>query len=132
MFSNDFETSKTLILIAFISSIIVMVLFFFSFVSDIISAISISALYAVSGIPVPYTVGLFYAYGFIYILMFLVIVIVFIRVKRVYDLLRNHDTLQALQMNTVAWAVIVIIFSGLITGIMMLPAGDYMEKDISH
>jgi len=132
MFSNDFETSKTLILIAFIFSIIVMVLFFFSFVSDIISAISISASYAASGIPVPYTVGLFYAYGFIYIIMFLVTVIVFLRVKRIYDLLRNGNTLQALQMNTVTWAVIAIIFSGLITGIMMLLARNYMEKVVSH
>ncbi len=132
MFSNDFETSKTLILIAFIFSIIVMVLFFFSFVSDIINAISISASYAASGIPTPYTVGLFYAYGLVYIIMFVVTVIVFLRVKRIYDLLKAGNTLQALQMNTVTWAVIAIIFSGLITGIMMLLARNYMEKVVRH
>ncbi len=132
MFSNDFQTSKTLVLIAFIFSIIALVLFFFSFVSDIVNAISISASYTSAGIPAPYTVGLFYAYGIIYIIMFLITVIVFLRVKRIYDLLKAGNTAQAFKINTVTWAIIAIIFSGIITGIMLLLARNYMEKIVSH
>lgn len=127
MFSNDFQTSKTLILIAMIFSIIAIVAFAISGFSDVISALTLSALYASNGVPAPITVSFLYVYSAVYVIMFLASIIVFLRVKKIYDSLKMGNLQQALMLNSIAWGVIALIFSGIITGILMLISRGYME-----
>ncbi len=127
MFANDYQTSKTLILIALIFSIIAMVAFAISGISDILSAFALSASYASYGVPVPVSVSFLYVYSGVYIIMFLASIIVFMRVKKIYDLLKIGNLQQALMLNTIVWGIIALIFSGIITGILMLISRGYME-----
>lgn len=128
MFSNDFETSKTLILIALIFSIIAMIAFVISGISDILSALALSASYASYGLPTPVSVSFLFVYSVVYLIMFLASIIVFMRIRKIYDSLKVGNLQQALMLNSIGWGIIALIFSGIISGVLMLISRGYMER----
>jgi chromate transport protein ChrA len=69
-----------------------------------------------------------YAAMIAYFLMFISSIIVMIRLRHIYSLLKMGNTQQAYMLDSVLWGVVGLIFSGLITGLFMLLARPHIKN----
>ncbi|MGC8597593.1 MAG: hypothetical protein ACP5NY_06740 [Thermocladium sp.] len=73
-------------------------------------------------------VGIFITYGIIFLIFFIVSIIVTMRIYRMYKAADAGDVATLKSMNSIAWGIIALIFSGLIPGIMLLIAHGSIQQ----
>jgi putative membrane protein len=114
------STIKTYILIAWIFSIIIMIVWLLAAVSSILSYLAVAALASEFGA---------FGYGFyfgglitgIVMLIFLVpAFLVFMRVWKMYKAVNAGDIATLKATSNMMWAIIALIFAGVIPGIMLI------------
>ena len=66
--------------------------------------------------------------GILFLIMFAVSIIVTIRIYRMYKAANSGDIASLKSMNSLGWAIIALIFSGLIPGIMLLIAHGPIQQ----
>lgn len=125
--NQELSTATTFILIAFIFSIISIVLFLIAAIIEGISISYINSVYASYGMKPPLMTGV-YAAMIAYFVMFIFSIIVMIRLRHIYNLLKMGNTQQAYMLDSVLWGVLGLIFSGLITGLFMLLARPHIKN----
>jgi putative membrane protein len=111
---------KTYILIAWIFSILIMIVWLLAAVSTILSYLAVASLAAEFG---AFGYG-FYAFGLIEGIVFLVFLIpaflVFLRVWKMYKAVNAGDIATLKATSNMMWAIIALIFAGVIPGIMLI------------
>jgi len=73
-------------------------------------------------------VGIFITEGIIFLIFFIVSIIVTMRIYRMYKAADAGDVATLKSMNSIAWGIIALIFSGLIPGIMLLIAHGSIQQ----
>lgn len=72
--------------------------------------------------------GIFITEGIIFLIFFIVSIIVTIRIYKMYRAANAGDVATLKSMNSIAWGIIALIFSGLIPGIMLLIAHGPIQQ----
>ncbi|MCX6644419.1 MAG: hypothetical protein NT043_04360 [Candidatus Bathyarchaeota archaeon] len=116
---SKFASIKTYIMIAFIFNIIALVGFVLGALSEIWAYATWSS-YDVYGILVStgYSTG-FLITGIVLLVFAVFSVIVFMRVRRMYNAVNSGDINTLKQYNNMTWAILALIFAGVIPGIML-------------
>ena len=118
--TDKLASIKTYILIAWIFSIIIMIVWLLAAVSSILSYIAIAALASEFG---AFGYG-FYAGGLIsgiVLLIFLVpAFLVFLRIWKMHKAVNAGDIATLKANSSMMWAIIALIFAGVIPGIMLI------------
>ncbi len=113
---NKFATIKSYIMIAFIFTIIALVAFAISAVWQIYTYATWSAYLTYYGV-----VGTGALVTGIVMLVFLVMtVLVFLRVRRMFTAANQGDVNTLKMYNNMMWAILALIFAGVLPGIMLL------------
>jgi hypothetical protein len=111
--NQNLATVRTYILIAFIFAILFMIVW----VGLAISTIAAFAFAAAVGL------GIFVLLpAFIYLVLFAVSVIVFMRIWKMYNAANAGDIATLKATNNILWSIIALIFAGVIPGIMLIIA----------
>ncbi len=114
-------TVRTYILIAWIFSIIIMVVWLLAAVSSILSYITIAAALSAYG---QYFSGIAATGALIQGIIFLIFIVpallVFLRVWKMYKAVNAGDIATLKAKSSIVWAIIALIFAGVIPGIMLL------------
>jgi len=108
---------KTYMLIAFIINIIAIVGFALGALSEIWTYATWSS-YDIYGILVGYSTG-FLITAIVYLVFAVFAIIVFMRVRRMYNAVNAGDIKTLKQYNNMMWAILALIFAGVIPGIML-------------
>jgi hypothetical protein len=123
--SDKLATIRTYILVALIFSIIIMVVWLLAGIGAILSYLAIAAL---GGI---YYTG-FYIGGLIegiILLIFIVpAVLVFFRIWKMYKAVNAGDIATLKATSNILWAIIALIFAGVIPGIMLILADGPIKQ----
>lgn len=110
---NLLSSVRTYLLIAFIFAILFMIVW----VSAAIWTIVAFAVFTVAGL------GIFVLLpAFVYLVLFAVSVIVFVRIYRMYQAANAGDVATLKANSSILWAIIALIFAGVIPGIMLIVA----------
>ena len=123
---------KTYMLIAFIFGLIAVILFVIAGILQIVSYATLAAYYAALG----YTAGSVYwnyyvgpaltgaiASGIAFIVIGAIgVYIFFFRIRPMYTASKTGDTAKLKSLNSMLWAILCLIFTGVLPGIMMLIA----------
>ncbi|MGC8597232.1 MAG: hypothetical protein ACP5NY_04860 [Thermocladium sp.] len=116
---------RTELLVGLIFAILALLVF-------IIAAIVYFAEVAIISSMAPYGAAVAAGYligaGIIFLIMFAVSIIVTIRIYRMYKAANSGDIASLKSMNSLGWAIIALIFSGLIPGIMLLIAHGPIQQ----
>ncbi len=72
--------------------------------------------------------GVFIAYGIVFLIMFAISIIVTMRIYRMYKAAGSGDVAALKALNSLGWAIVALIFSGLIPGIMLLIAHGPIQQ----
>ena len=115
---SKFASIKTYIMIAFIINIIAIVGFALGALSEIWTYATWSS-YNIYGILVGYSTG-FLITAIVYLVFAVFAIIVFMRVRRMYNAVNAGDINTLKQLNNMMWAILALIFAGVIPGIMLL------------
>jgi putative membrane protein len=111
--NQNLATVRTYILIAFIFAILFMIVW----VGLAISTIAAFAFAAAVGL------GIFVLLpAFVYLVLFAVSVIVFMRIWKMYNAANAGDIATLKATNNILWSIIALIFAGVIPGIMLIIA----------
>lgn len=108
---------KTYMLIAFIFNIIGMILFGLAGIWEIITWATWSGYYY--GILAGWSTG-FLITGVVLLVFFVFALMVFMRVRKMYKAVNTGDIATLKSLNNMMWAILALIFTGVITGIMLL------------
>ncbi|GGP19797.1 hypothetical protein GCM10007981_04930 [Thermocladium modestius] len=73
-------------------------------------------------------VGVLVGFGIVFLIMFAISIIVTIRIYRMYKAANSGDVAALKAMNSLGWAIVALIFSGLIPGIMLLIAHGPIQQ----
>ena len=114
---SKFASIKTYIMIAFIINIIAIVGFALGALWDIWLAATVTEY--TFGYYAGYTIGLAIT-GIVYLVLAVFSIIVFMRVRRMYNAANAGDIKTLKQLNNMMWAILALIFAGVIPGIMLL------------
>jgi hypothetical protein len=114
---SKFASIKTYIMIAFIINIIAIVGFALGALSEIWTYATWSS-YDIYGILVGYSTG-FLITAIVYLVFAVFAIIVFMRVRRMYNAVNSGDIKTLKQYNNMMWAILALIFAGVIPGIML-------------
>jgi hypothetical protein len=113
---SKFASIKTYIMIAFIFNIIALVGFALGALSEIWSYATWSGYYY--GILAGYSTG-FLITGIVLLVFAAFSIIVFMRVRRMYNAVNAGDIKTLKQYNNMMWAILALIFAGVLPGIML-------------
>lgn len=80
------------------------------------------------GAPVTVIMGMFITYGIIFLIFFIISIVVTVRIYKMYKAANAGDVATLKSMNSIAWGIIALIFSGLIPGIMLLIAHGTIQQ----
>jgi putative membrane protein len=108
---------KTYMLIAFIFNIIGMILFGLLGIWQIITWATWSGYYY--GVLAGWSTG-FLIYGIVLLVFFVFALLIFMRVRKMYNAVNSGDIATLKSLNNMMWAILALIFTGVITGIMLL------------
>ncbi len=120
---NELQGADTLVLIAFVFSILTIIGFVIAGIYYIIIL-----LYIVGFAGFAVIAFVFVIYGLIFLVFAAIGIYVFIRINKLRDAIRNGDAIGADQINTVALGILALIFNGLLPGILLLVARSHTEK----
>jgi putative membrane protein len=110
---------KTYMLIAFIFNIIGMIGFALAGIGQIISYATFAPYY--SGFAYYGAASTFLIVeGIVFLVFFVLALLVFLRVRKMYTAANRGDIQTLKQYNNMMWAIIALIFTGVIAGIMLL------------
>ena len=116
--ADRLSTIRTYILIAFIFSIIFMIAWLLAAVSEIITFATFSAL--TFGYGVGFFSGIFLVYGIVLLVFMVISILVFLRVWKMYKAVNAGDIATLKATSNMLWAIIALIFAGVIPGIMLI------------
>jgi putative membrane protein len=126
--TDRLSSIKTEILVAFIFSIIFIIIWLVAGISEISAYLAfIAALgpyYTAVGI---IDAGALVA-GIIFFIFIIPSILVFIRIYRQYTAVNRNDVPTLKRLNSIGWAIIALIFGGVIPGIMLLVAHEPIEQ----
>ena len=89
----------------------------------------VPAFYSVApGAPGTAIMGIFITYGIILLIFFIISIVVTVRIYKMYKAANAGDVATLKSMNSIAWGIIALIFSGLIPGIMLLIAHGTIQQ----
>ena len=111
-------TVKTYILIAFIFTIIVTIAWLLAGLSEIFTFLTFSAL--TFGYGVGFFSGIFLIYGIVLLVFMAMSILVFFRVWKMYKAVNSGDIATLKANSNMMWAIIALIFAGVIPGIMLI------------
>ena len=109
---------KTYILIAWIFSIIAMIAFALGAVSYIITFATFSSL--TFGYGIGFFSGIFMVYAVVFLVLAVMSFMVFMRVWKMYKAVNAGDIATLKATSNMMWAIIALIFAGVIPGIMLI------------
>jgi len=112
---SKLNTIKTYILIAFIFSIIFMIAWILEAVYNIWVYINFSSIFFFGGFA-----GIFLIYTVVFLVLFVLALLVFMRIRRMYTAVNSGDIATLKQLNNMMWAIIALIFAGVIPGVMLI------------
>ena len=115
--SQRLASIKTYMLIAFIFNIIGMILFGLLGIWQIISWATWSSAYL--GYLAGWATGMLIT-GVVLLVFFVFALLVFMRVRKMYNAVNRGDIATLKSLNNMMWAVLALIFTGVITGIMLI------------
>jgi len=115
--SQKLASIKTYMLIAFIFNIIGMILFGLLGIWQIITWATWSGAYL--GYLAGWSTG-FLIWGVVLLVFFVFALLVFMRVRKMYNAVNRGDIATLKSLNNMMWAVLALIFTGVITGIMLI------------
>mgnify|MGYP001626137406 CR=1 FL=1 len=128
---SDRETINTILLIAFIFSIIAIFVFLIETIGIAISIVSILADAAIYHVNVlPELIGSVF-YIILFIVMFITSILVFFRTREIYGRAKAGDYATAYKLDSLVFGVIALILAGVITGILLIIANLMMEKIVN-
>ena len=117
-------TIRTYILIAWIVSILAMIGFLLSAVSYFISYATFSALNYAFG----FYAGYFIAYGVVLLIFAVISFLVFMRIWKMWKAVNANDIATLKAMSNMMWAIIALIFAGVIPGILLILADGPIKQ----
>jgi putative membrane protein len=117
--TNKLASIKTYIMIAFIFNIIAIVAFALGALSEIWAYASYRSVYDYFGILQNYSTG-FLITGIALLVFAALSVIVFMRVRKMYNAVNRGDIATLKSLNNMMWAVLALIFAGVLPGIMLI------------
>jgi putative membrane protein len=117
--TSKLASIKTYILIAFIFNIIVLVAWALAGMSQIVSYFTFASYYSYYGVLVGASSALLIT-GIVLLVFLVFSVLVFMRVRRMYNAVNSGDIKTLKQYNNMMWAILALIFTGVIPGIMLI------------
>ena len=116
--NTNLATVKTYILIAFIFTIIATIIF-------VLAGLSYIGLFAAAatvtyGLGFGYYAGIFLVPAIIFLVMMTFSILVFLRVWKMYKAVNAGDIATLKATSNILWAIIALIFAGVIPGIMLI------------
>jgi uncharacterized BrkB/YihY/UPF0761 family membrane protein len=116
---------RTELLVGLIFAILALI----GFLIATIYMLAIVPVYAVApGAPGTLIMGMLITYGIILLIFFIISIVVTVRIYKMYKAANAGDVATLKSMNSIAWGIIALIFSGLIPGIMLLIAHGTIQK----
>jgi putative membrane protein len=115
---SQLASIKTYMLIAFIFNIIILVSWALAGISEIWTYFTWASYLNYFGVAVYASVSLLIA-GIVFLVLLVFSVIVFMRVRRMYNAVNSGDINTLKQYNNMTWAILALIFAGVIPGIML-------------
>ncbi len=109
--TDKLATLKTYILIAFIFSILFMIVWIAGLLVTI-AGLAFASSVGLGGFVVGYVV--------VYLVLFAVSVLVFLRIWKMYKAVNSGDIATLKATSNMLWAIIALIFAGVIPGIMLI------------
>jgi putative membrane protein len=109
---------KTYMLVAFIFNIIGMIAFGLLGIWEIITWATWSG-YDYFGVLAGYSTGLLIT-GIVLLVFFVFALLIFMRVRKMYTAVNRGDIATLKSLNNMMWAILALIFTGVITGVMLL------------
>ncbi len=110
---------KTYMLIAFIFNIIGMIGFGLLGIWQIITWATWSGTYFYGAYLAGYSTG-FLITGIVLLVFFVFALLIFMRVRKMYNAVNRGDIATLKSLNNMMWAILALIFTGVISGIMLL------------
>ena len=117
--SSKLASIKTYMLIAFIFNILALVGFALGALSEIWAYATWTGVYDYYGVLTGYSTG-FLITGIVFLVFAVFAVIVFMRVRRMYNAVNKGDISTLKQYNNMMWAILALIFAGVLPGIMLI------------
>jgi putative membrane protein len=117
-------TIRTYILIAWIVSIIAMIGFLLSAVWQIIAYATFSSAFYVFGYVATYLI----VYGIVYLVFGILSILVFLRVWKMWKAVNANDIATLKATSNMMWAIIALIFAGVLPGIMLILADGPIKQ----
>jgi len=112
---SKLNTIKTYMLIAFIFNIIFLIAWIAEALWNIWIYVNFAAFFVFGGFA-----GIFLVYTVVFFVLFALALIVFFRVRKMYTAANSGDVATLKSLNNMLWAIIALIFAGVIPGIMLL------------
>lgn len=116
---SKFASIKTYIMIAFIFNIIILVVWALEGIWQIWTYFTWASYLNYFGVAVYASASLLIE-GIVFLVLLVFAVIVFMRVRRMYNAVNSGDINTLKQLNNMMWAILALIFAGVIPGIMLL------------
>ncbi|ABP50657.1 MULTISPECIES: hypothetical protein [Pyrobaculum] len=110
---SELKSIKTYMLVALVFAILSLIVY-----------IIIVALYLIVSIVAPPAAII----GVVFIALLVVDAVVLMRIYKMYTAAKNGDISTLKSLNSIGWAIVALLFSGLIPGIMMLLAHSPIER----
>ena len=117
--TSKLASIKTYIMIAFIFNIIAIVGFALSAISQIWTYATYKNVYDYFGVLTGYSTG-FLITGIVLLVFAVFAILVFMRVRSMYNAVNSGNISTLKQYNNQMWAILALIFAGVIPGIMLL------------
>ena len=111
---------KTYMLIAFIFNIIILVVWALEGIWQIVVYATFAPYYNIYGAYYGAASAALLIEGIVFLVFLVFAVIVFMRVRRMYNAVNSGDINTLKQLNNIMWAILALIFAGVIPGIMLL------------
>jgi len=134
-YNQGFQSASTMSLLAFIFSLIILIIYVIGLISDAGDIATINSYVASGGIPSVYAstvLGELYAYIIVYLILLVFDIILFLRIYRIYSYIKTYRFQEAHQLDSIMWIILGFIFGGIITGVFMLLTKSNLEKGLGY
>ncbi|WP_054856566.1 hypothetical protein [Vulcanisaeta sp. JCM 16159] len=109
-----------------------LVAFIFAIIAAIIYLVEMGIIFAGAAAMGAYGfgvgVGMFVGIGIVWLILLIIDIVVLLRIYRMYKAAGSGDVATLKSLNSIGWAIIALLFSGLIPGIMLLIAHGPIER----
>jgi putative membrane protein len=122
--ANKLGSIKTYMLIAFIFSIIFVIVWLIAALWEIFLFATFSSAFYFVG----FFAGIFIVEGVVFLVLFVVALMCFMRIRKMYNAVNSGDIATLKATSNMLWAIITLIFGGVIPGIMLLIADGPIKQ----